>query len=227
MSFIRSIAGEMLVGLLTIIAVFFLGFSQGAKHNEAKWVASQAIAERSARAEYDAGVQRGQQASAAVLADKRVLQAQFDDLTEKYHALSKHTPLVSLRRSCPAGSLGASPAGHQPSDTPQALPSYPVAESGAAGDAAPLLTAGAVWVWNSALTGADQPTGACSAANPTAATCAVETSLTLDDAWSNHIANAKACAENRLAHQRLIDFIEADNAAKNAQKAFTFTTAAP
>jgi hypothetical protein len=223
MSFIKSLAGELLIGLLTIIAVFFLGYSQGAKHNEAKWQANQAKVARAARADYDAQAKRGEVAAAKYLADNRALQTQFNNLTEQYHALRKHTPLVGASRSCAARSAGAGSAGHQPGDTPQAGAATTVAEDGAADSAAHLLTAGAVWVWNSALTGADQPSGTCSAADPTAAACAVETSLTLDDAWSNHIANAQACAANRLAHQRLIDYITADN----ARKAPNFTPTAP
>jgi hypothetical protein len=219
MNFVKSLAGELLVGLLTIIAVFFLGYSQGAKHNEQKWQANQAKVERSARADYDAQAKRGEAAAAQYLADNRALQTQFNNLTEQYHALRKHTPMVSASRSC----AGAGSAGHQPGDTPQARAANTLGQDGAADSATPLLTAGAVWVWNSALAGADQPTGTCSAADPTAAACAVETSLTLDDAWSNHIANAQACAANRLAHQRLIDFITADN----ARKAPTFTPTAP
>jgi type II secretory pathway pseudopilin PulG len=216
MSFIKSFAGELLLALLTIIAVFFLGYSQGAKHNEQRWQANQAKVARAARADYDAQAKRGDAAAAQYLADNRTLQTQFNNLTEQYHALRKHTPLVGASRSCAARRAGAGSAGHQPGDTPQAGAANTVGQDGAADSATPLLTAGAVWVWNSALTGADQPTGTCSAADPTAAACAVETSLTLDDAWSNHIANAEACAANRLAHQRLIDFVTTSNLRKTA-----------
>jgi hypothetical protein len=71
-------------------------------------------------------------------------------------------------------------------------------------------------VWNSALKGTDQPSGACGAADPTAAACAAATTATLDDAWDNHVANAQACAANRLAHQSLIDFVQTQNARKAA-----------
>ena len=62
-------------------------------------------------------------------------------------------------------------------------------------------------MWNSALTGTDQPAGACGAANTATPACAAATSLTTADAWDNHTFNAQLCAEDRLAHQRLIDFL--------------------
>lgn len=63
-------------------------------------------------------------------------------------------------------------------------------------------------MWNSALAGADQPAGACGLADPAAPACAAATPLTVEDAWDNHTTNARLCAEDRLNHQNLIDFLK-------------------
>ena len=77
----------------------------------------------------------------------------------------------------------------------------------------PDLTLGAVWLWNAALTGqAAAPAGACRVDESTGQAdpaCADSSGLNLDDAWDNHTANARACAEDRARHQRLIDFLNA------------------
>lgn len=66
-------------------------------------------------------------------------------------------------------------------------------------------------MWNSALTGADQPAGACSAADPSEAACAADAGISIEDAWRNHAVNARQCAEDRANHQALIDFITQRN----------------
>lgn len=220
MSFIKSIAGELLIGLLAILAALALGYSQGSKHTEQAWQAKQAATLVDAQKQYEGEVARGNKASADYLASAQALTGQFNQLTEKFNAVRKHTPLVVASRpmACASNGLSVRPSGLTPlhqqgSDSPEPP------GSGNAGDdvgGVPVLTAGAVWVWNSALTGTDQPAGACSAANPTTAACAAATSSTLDDAWDNHIANAKTCAANRLAHQRLIDFVTTSNLRKTA-----------
>jgi hypothetical protein len=213
MTYLKSIAAELLIGLLAILAALALGYTQGAKHNQQKWLANQAKVERSVRADYDEQVHRGELAAAQYLKDTRALTGQFNQLTEKFNGLRKRIPLL----------VSTGPSHTCPADLrrPQQQPSG-AANSGNSTKLdtdvldGPVLTDGAVWMWNSALTGADQPSGACSAANPTAAACAAATSATLNEAWDNHIANAQACAENRLAHQRLIDFINASNLRKTA-----------
>ena len=229
MTFIKSMAGELLIGLLAILAAAALGYSQGAKDNEQKWLTNQAKVERSARADYVKEVRRGEVAVANYLKDTRALTEQFNDLTEKFNALRKRTPLLVARSGitvCDQRSVVAAGA-HTNTESrwPTTLEPPVVAGRSPADVAAegvhpadsPVyfgLTAGAVWMWNSALAGADQPSGACGAADPTASACAAATPHTLDEAWDNHIANAQACAANRLAHQRLIDFVQSQNARK-------------
>jgi hypothetical protein len=64
-------------------------------------------------------------------------------------------------------------------------------------------------MWNSALAGSDQPSGACGLADPASPACAAQTGITLDDAWDNQAVNAQQCAEDRLNHQNLIDYLKA------------------
>lgn len=216
MSFIKSIAGELLIGLLAIMAAAAFGYSQGAKHNEQKWLTNQAKVERSARADYDEQARLGEVAAANYLKETRALTGQFNDLTEKFNVLRKRVPLVVASR--PVVCVRDLRIGRSEDHVPGEAPARPNPEQAGLGDgtgaAGPVLTAGAVWMWNSALTGTDQPSGACGAADPTAAACAAATPITLDDAWDNHIANAQACAATRLAHQRLIDFVQTQNARK-------------
>lgn len=148
---------------------------------------AQADAKRIAAAQqsYAATVVSDNTFVAAASKDARQLENRFKNLTEKFNALTKTIPLIA------ANAGGGCPAGNGAADLADAHS----------------LTAGAVWMWNSALTGTDQPSGACSLANPTETACAAATSLTLTDAWANHTINAQACAQNRLEHQQLIDFL--------------------
>jgi hypothetical protein len=69
------------------------------------------------------------------------------------------------------------------------------------------LSRAAVWMWNSALAGIDTPAGACGLADTSSQACAVDSGLTVDDAWDNHTLNAKSCAADRLRYRALIEFI--------------------
>ena len=130
-------------------------------------------------------------ASAAVAAAAKA-RADFKQLQGRFRELDKTTPLLAAAPACkPAvadpAALGAAPAGRGP-DPAQ-------------------LSLGAVWVWDSALAGADLPAGSCGAADTSFAACAAASGLDLSDAWANHAANAETCAQDRARHQRLIDYI--------------------
>ncbi len=210
MSWLKSIVAEHLVGLMAILAAIAFGYAQGEKHNEQKWLANQAKVERSARVDYDAQARAGEAAAAQYLKDTRALTGQFNELTEKFNGLRKRIPLVVASRPtvCAHDLRDDRSKDKVPGNTIARTETEKAALGDGAGATSLVLTHGAVWMWNSALTGTDQPAHACGATNPTAAACAAATSLTVDDAWDNHIANAQACAANRLAHQRLIDFIQ-------------------
>ena len=93
----------------------------------------------------------------------------------------------------------------------QPEPGEPAAGAGV--DAGPVLSAGAVSLWNSALAGRYMPAGACSLADPASAACAADTEVSLEDAWDNQAANAAACRADRARLAALIDYLQAHQAA--------------
>ncbi len=204
-----ALAVRLLGGLLLMLAVASGSYWAGDHNRNNAWLAKQATVERDAHSKYEAEVKHGDEAVGSFVVEHQAMQSDFQNLTEKFNGLSKRVPLVvadGARSACAAGasSLGLDP-GAQLQPRPETLGS-----GERAGDS-PVLTAGAVWVWNSALTGTDQPSGSCGSLDTSEAACAVATSATLDDAWANHRTNAQACAENRLAHDRLIDFLKGKN----------------
>lgn len=70
------------------------------------------------------------------------------------------------------------------------------------------LTAHGLRLWDSALASRYVPAGACGADDPAAAACAAATAVTVADAWSNHIENARRCAITSARYQRLIEFLQ-------------------
>lgn len=118
--------------------------------------------------------------------------ADFRALQRSFRELDKTTPILAAAPACEpvAKSNDLAPAQPQP---PRPDPT--------------VLSLAAVWVWDSALAGADLPAGACGAADTSFAACAPAAGLTLADAWANHAANSETCAEDRARHQRLIDHL--------------------
>lgn len=200
------------ISLFTFGSGFGLGYSLGDHNRNNAWLAKQAKVERDAHAKYEAEVVRGDTAVSNLITERQAMQGNFQKLTEKFNGLSKRVPIV----------VGADAAGglrvHNYCDAragdagAKAIPDTRINDSVA--DSGGVLTAGAVWMWNSALAGQDQPAGACGLADTSDAACAAATTITLDDAWANHQANAEACAANRLAHERLIDFLKQREGAK-------------
>ncbi|MFO6418997.1 hypothetical protein ACLBKS_02200 [Hylemonella sp. W303a] len=73
----------------------------------------------------------------------------------------------------------------------------------------PAITAGAAWLWNEILEQHDElDISACGTSAGTDTTCQTESEFTLSDAWNNHFENARICTENRIRHQKLIDYIK-------------------
>lgn len=189
----NALAVRLLGGLLLGLALAAGSYWAGDQNRNNAWLAKNAKVERDAHAKYEVEVVRGDRAAGSFLTAHQAMQTQFEDLTEKFHALRHRVPLVVA-----APGLACSGPG-------SAEPHSPQADTKGVGDS-PVLSA-AVWMWNSALTGTDQPAGACSAVDTSEAACAVASTLDLDVAWANHAVNAQLCAEDRLAHQRLIDFL--------------------
>ena len=193
------------VAALVLVAAVGGAFVAGDHYRNNAWLAKQATAERTAKKDYEAEVARGNKATTDLVTAQRQHAANYKKFERQFNDLRQRSPLVAF-------SGGGSDCGAGPS--PSTLPLPAPGQAGADGlraAGAPSLTAGAVWMWNTALAGTDQPLGACGAASTTTTACAAATPLTLNDAWDNHSTNAEICAANRLAHQQLIDFLTRPN----------------
>lgn len=195
-----------LIALTSALALVGGGYWWGHTATDNAWEAKHAKelqAERAATAKETA---RADQAAANYLTEHLDQEDRYAALSATYQDLRRRVPLVVpgpvvvVTRSDTAG-----PQTQGAQERSAATP--PV-------DGGPVLTLAAVRMWNGALTGTDQPAGACSPAGATegadaaaAEACAQGSGLTLDDAWANHAANAKACAADRQRYQHLIDFL--------------------
>lgn len=181
--------------LLLIIAALALlggGYWWGADATTNAYEADKTKQVVQANADLVADAATANQAATDAIAQAAKAKANFRQLQGAFRALDKTTPLLAAAPACkPAvadpAALGAAPAVRGP-DPAQ-------------------LSLGAVWVWDSALAGADLPAGACGAADASYAACASASGFDLSDAWANHAANAETCAQDRARHQRLIDYI--------------------
>jgi hypothetical protein len=171
---------------------------------QAKQVQAQALADQAEQL-------RSQAAARQAIDEQLALQKSYADLKEKFDAFTNRGPLVVWRNggraACPAGVVpgGAVAAARKPEAQGDGGPGAVADDVGAAIS----LSAGAVWMWNSALAGTDMPAGACGAADPANPACAVDAGVSIAAAWANHTANAQSCAKDRLIHQRLIDYVTA------------------
>lgn len=180
---VAALAGALVAG------GYVLGYSAATDHAMKKAQA----AEKVAREAYAQDLQRGQQASAELVAARAVQDARYNALQGTVDAIKKRTRIL----------VGDVPAVPSPAGAASGSAQNPAADPGRE-----QLTAGAVWLWNSALAGADQRTGACGTADTSEASCAAATGITVGDAWDNHALNARQCADDRLNHQRLIDLVQ-------------------
>jgi hypothetical protein len=206
-----------LVTVLLLLAWGGTGYWAGDRNRNNAWLAKQVKVERQAREALEAEVLRGQTAAGQFITARQAMQNSFSTLEGQFNELRAHGPLVVFRSSAvrsaagdqsgdrPAGGATGASAAQTAALPESALPAPPVAPADVAAGVG--LTLGAVWMWNSALAGADTPAGACGAADPTAPACAADSGLGFEAAWDNHAANAKTCAVDRLQLQRLIDFV--------------------
>jgi type II secretory pathway pseudopilin PulG len=186
--------------VIAAVALVFAGYQWGSAAHEAE--ARKTLAAANLR--YQKEVTRGQEASKAYATNFGALQDRFTDLGEKFNELNRRrAPLVRARG--PAGVAPGTVASAPPTDqASNASPSCAVVVA----VPEPVLTAGAVWMWNSALAGRDVPSDTCGSADTSESACDVGTDITVEDAWNNHTTNAKACAADRLRHQSLIDYLQ-------------------
>lgn len=191
---------DFLVRVTLMLLVALAAFWAGDRHRNNAWLAQQAKVERDAHAKYAAEVKRGQEAADRHVLEQIEKEQRYAELEKKFSALRARVPLLVPPAAAPAPQ--AAGAGSEPrGDPPGAVvPGINVVIR-------PELSLGAVWLWNSALAGADVPAGACGADAVTGEACAATSGLTTADAWDNQAVNAKSCAEDRLRYQRLIDYL--------------------
>lgn len=205
-----NVAARALALVLASVALVGAGYRWGATATDNKHAATAAKAIEDARAEFEGEIQRGNAAVTALQTERNTLFNSYMGLQEAFNGHLKRYPIVVRSSRAPGAAPGVAPAA--PAAEPGAQPGEP-AQGCAPPDVQPVvghelvLSNSAVWMWNSALAGADQPAGACGLADPTEEACAAESGATLEDAWRNHAINAQLCAEDRLNHQRLIDYI--------------------
>jgi hypothetical protein len=191
-----SVAIEALVLVLIAIAMVASGYRWGAHATDNAWQAKEAKRLQNEKTAHDAEQLRGEKASGALqaqLLDEAITNDQLQGAFNAYKR--KHPLLVAPARVGPVGPA----AGEQ---------AAPIGSFVLPARLEPVLTYGAVWMWNSALLGRDAPAGACGLADTSEAACAADAGLSLEDAWDNQALNARICAEDRTRHQRLIDFLK-------------------
>lgn len=210
--------------LLLVLAWGGAGYWAGDHQRNNAWLAKQAAIDRKDHQNYVAEVERSNAAATNFALEYAAMAKQFSTLERQLDDARKRTPLAVYRHQSgnPVGNGSRCPVVGGLALAPSLVPAPADAPSGAdapvAGplDAAPAvrpddlaLSLGAVWLWNSALTGVNTPAGACGAAGAPESACAVDAGLGLEAAWDNHALNAKTCALDRLRHQRLIDYLNA------------------
>lgn len=182
----------VLAGLLTAG-----GYRWGSTAKENEWQARQAQAERQAHEDFRIEERRSFKASEEHQAAQQQLAGNYQQLEKAFNDYRKRKAPLTRSPARPAAATTPSPA--DPTACVIVVDPEPVPVQ---------LSHGAVWMWNSALTGTDATSGACGLADQSVEACSVDAEVTLDDAWDNHTTNAKTCAADRLRHQHLIDFVK-------------------
>ncbi|MBI2770006.1 MAG: hypothetical protein HYX47_10310 [Burkholderiales bacterium] len=188
---------KLLVVLAVCVGLFGYGRHTGTASANASWQArddKRLKAESDAR---DAEFRRADKASGALQAELLARSITNDQLTKAFNDYKKRSPILARR---PAGTPAAASAANAEPTARECVVVGAGAEPG--------LSLGAVWMWNSALASADKPAGACGLADTSEGACAADSGITVEDAWDNQALNARLCAEDRIRHLRLIDYIK-------------------
>lgn len=184
--------------LLIALGLVAAGYWWGHTATDNAWAARQAKTDQAAAKALAAEIRRADTAVGNYLTDHLAQEDRYAELDARYALLLQRAPLIVYRR---APATAAGPAAPAPQGSvPDSVADAPV----------PALSLAAVRVWNGALTGTDAPASACGAAGPTEdadAACAEDSGLDIADAWANHRANAKACADDRQRYRALINYL--------------------
>jgi hypothetical protein len=196
-------AARLLTSLVVSIALFAAGYWWGHDASENAWMVKQAKADQKVRAEIDAMTGSAARAAVRYVDELTHQKERYANLARRYRDLRGRHPLVVpgpvVVAQCP-------PNGREARTKDELQGTEPDAANGG-----PRLTLAAVRMWNGALTGVDQPAGACGidgATGKTDSACAEDAGLSLDDAWANHEINARTCAEDRERFRSLIELLQ-------------------
>lgn len=203
----NTLAIRLLLTFSLVLAVAAGSYWAGDRNRNNAWIAKQAKAAKVSIERFDAEVVRGSDATQAYELAKRDSENRYSDLERKFNAVRTRVPLIAscnATADTQAGALGTSDPVY-PSDRSAADRATGVRD---AVGPDPVLSYGAVWMWNSSLIGADLSTDTCGAADTSNTSCAASSGLTVLDAWENHDTNAQSCAADRLRYQHLIDFLK-------------------
>lgn len=201
-----TLAWRLLASVLAAAGLVGSGYWWGGSAADNRHAADQLETERTAAGAKFREFERGDAAQADLGQALRDQDTRYSQLESAFNELQRRRAPLVVRVPVPGAQLGAAPTGRQaldPAQTPglgDLVPSQP-------GQFELQLSAGAVWMWNSALAGADRPAGTCGLADTTEAACAAGTGITFDIAARNQATNAQLCAEDRVRHDKLIDFI--------------------
>lgn len=196
-----TVAARALAALVLLLLAAAAGYWAGDHQRDNAWRAKEAREVFDAHQKYEAEVQRGNAAAGHFLDEFADQEDRYAELQSEFEKLGKR---VALLVPPVAGAASAPAAGSEPG----------VYAAGAAAPPCinflvrPQLSLAAVWMWNSALAGADVPAGACGADAATEEACAAGAGLSIADAWDNHGVNARSCAADRLRYDRLIDYLQ-------------------
>jgi hypothetical protein len=191
-----SLAYKLLALVAVVLALVTGGYRWGAHATDNAWQAKEAKRLQDQAIARDAEQRRGEKASGELQAQLLQQSITNDQLQEAFNAYKRVHPI--LFTPVAVGSLAPAAGGQTVPPGSFVLPARLV----------PVLTYGAVWMWNSALVGRDAPAGACGLADTSEAACAADAGISLEDAWDNQALNARICAEDRTRHQKLIDFLK-------------------
>ncbi|GAP37885.1 hypothetical protein ABXN37_22435 [Piscinibacter sakaiensis] len=209
------VASIAVLAALLVGGIAALAYGWGRTAGSAAVPRQEAAQARAALQAYQADVRRVDQATDRYLADHRALEDRYAQLDREHRALLKRHRLIVPQRTAVAVAPLQCDGGVQRAPDLAADQAGRIELPDAARDADGelQLTLAAVRVWNAALTGRDAPAGACGAAAAAAgadAACAEGSGLGIADAWDNHAANARACAEDRQRYRHLIEFLTAE-----------------
>jgi hypothetical protein len=196
----KKVLVRLITGAMLLLCIVVCAWWAGREHAFRVWEAHKVQIAREAARAIDQEWERGEQATQALRLQLDAHHVRYHQLEGTYREYKRTHPLLAGADS------GVVPNPVMPAMVANVLPASHTAHSGGGDD--PFLTVGAVWLWNEALALDHSPAGTCGAIGASKASCDAASGISLGNVWENHRVNAQICADNRLAHQRLIDYIQ-------------------